>query len=174
VKEPTLQVEHFRLVMRPLRQMYGAVPAADFNYGHLKTFREAMIRPRVDPDSRKPLQGWSRKHANRQIGRVKQIFPWAVTQGLASVTVYQTLLLLPGLRAGHTDAREMKPVRPVDESRALALVPHVPATVGAMIKCSSTAGCARARFVPCGPSTSTSRRPHGSTARGITRPSTKA
>jgi hypothetical protein len=48
--------------------------------------------------------------------------------------IYQRLLLLPGLRAGKSAAKERPAVRPVDEARALAIVPHVSAQVGAMIK----------------------------------------
>ncbi len=93
-----------------------------------------MIRPRLDPATGKPEAAWCRNHANRQIGRVKHIFKWAVTKELVKVDVHATLLLLPGLRAGKSVARERKPVGPVDEARVVAILPYLSAQVAAMVQ----------------------------------------
>jgi integrase len=78
--------------------------------------------------------GWSRPHANQQIGRIKRIFGWAVTKGFIPVHVHEAMLRLDGLRVGRTIARETAKVRPVAKDRALAILPHVTPQIAAMIK----------------------------------------
>src|SRR5262245_35556159 len=53
-----------------------------------------------------------RKLINRRIDRIKRVFQWAVSKALVPVTVYQALQTLAGRRAGRTEARESKPVKP--------------------------------------------------------------
>src|SRR5436853_632752 len=77
--EPTEQLDAFRQVVGPLNRMYGGVQAAAFGCPELEAWRAAMIRPRTDPATGATVLGWCRSHANRQVGRVKHIFGWAVT-----------------------------------------------------------------------------------------------
>jgi integrase len=114
--------------------------AADFGCAHLEAIRELMIRPMDDKLStaekraRGSARSWNRTHANQQIGRIKRLFAWAVTKRLVPVVVHQELILLDGLREGKSVARETSNIRPVAESRALAILPFVSPQVAAMIR----------------------------------------
>lgn len=109
--------------LRPLRQMFGRTRAADFGPRKLKEVRDAMV-----------ASGWCRSQVNMQIGRVKRMFKWAVSNELVPATLYHALQSIDGLRAGRTIARESKPVKPVPEPMVEAVLPHVTTTVQAMIK----------------------------------------
>jgi len=132
--ESTEQLAHYRQVIRLTRRLYGGLEATRFGCPELEALREMMIRPRTDPATGAIEAPWCRKHANRQVGRIKHIFGWAVTKGLVPVTVHQTLLLLPGLRIGKSAAKETAAVQPVDEAKALAVAKCASEQVGVMIQ----------------------------------------
>ncbi|HZL34214.1 MAG TPA: tyrosine-type recombinase/integrase [Tepidisphaeraceae bacterium] len=127
------QLTAYRYALRPLRRLYGGMKVSDFGCPQLEAIREAMINPRTDAAG-KTEAGWARTHVNRQIGRIKHVFGWGVTKKLVPASVHDELERLPGLRKGKTRARETRPVRPVDESRALKIVPHVSKQVGIMLQ----------------------------------------
>lgn len=127
---PTEQLDAYRQALRLLNPLYGETPAGAFGCPELDAVREVMIRPRTDAETGLTLPGWCRTHANRQVGRIRHVFGWAVTKNLVPIEVYQRLLLLPGWRAGKSGAKERPPVRPVDEERAFAIVPHISARSG--------------------------------------------
>jgi len=133
IRQPSEQLDHFRQVLRPLRRMYGAMPTDEFSCLQLEALRSAMILPHQGSDGR-TRPGWSRRHANRQITRIRRVFAWGVTKELVPVDVHSKLCLLDGLRKGTTPARETPKVRPVDRARALQIIPFVSRQVATMIQ----------------------------------------
>jgi integrase len=112
-----------RYALLPLQQLFGRMRAADFGPRRLKDVREAMI-----------AKGWCRGHVNMQIGRIKRMFKWAVSNEIIPSDRYHALQAVDGLRAGRTEARESEPVKPVPEEMVEAILPHVAKVVAAMIR----------------------------------------
>ena len=135
---PAGELENFRLAMRPLKAMYGATAAAEFSPLKLKAVRAGMVAPRseVDPLTGQATHrpGWSRTYANRQVGRIKAIFKWAVENELVPPAVYQGLSSVSGLRKGRSEARETEPVTPAPEEQIQAVLDRVSPQVRAMIE----------------------------------------
>lgn len=110
--------------LRPVRDLYGSFPAAEFGPLALKAVREHMIG----------VQGLCRTEINKRIGRVRRMFKWAVAQELIPAGVMESLRAVDGLRRGRSEARENPPVRPVDDAHVDAILPLVAAPVAAMIR----------------------------------------
>ncbi|MBM4069907.1 MAG: site-specific integrase [Planctomycetes bacterium] len=119
---PTSELDLVKLALRPVRELYGDTDAGDFGPLALKAVRERMIERK-----------WCRNVINKMVGRVKQMFRWAVENEIVSSSVYHGLQAVTGLRRGRTKARETTPVRPVPEPMIEAVKPHVSKAVSAMI-----------------------------------------
>jgi len=120
---------NMRHALRPLRQMYGKLPAREFGPRQLKVVREKFI-----------ALGWSRKHINQNVQRIGRVFRWAVSEEMIPPEVPQALAMVPGLRRGHTTAKENKRVQPADTKLVDATLPHLPAVVRAMVKLQQATG----------------------------------
>ncbi len=105
--------------VRPLRELYGRHPAREFGPLQLKSVREKFI-----------AAGNSRKHINQQIRRIGRVFRWSAAEGLIPPDVPQTLAMVPGLRKGHTTAKETQRVRPVNDQLIEATLPFLPSDLG--------------------------------------------
>jgi integrase len=119
----TNELKEYRLAIRPLRELYGHTQAANFGPVALRAVRDKMIG-----------KGWCRTRVNKQIGRLKRIFKWAVGQELIPVSVFQSLGCVEGLQKGRTKAREMDPVLPVPNEVIDATLPYLWPTVRTMVE----------------------------------------
>lgn len=117
------ELEHFREVLKPLKQLYGHTTAREFGPNRFKTVRQQMIKA-----------GWARTHINKQCVRLKHIFKWAVEAELIPASVYHSLQAVSGLRRGRSDARETESVRPAPEMDLNAVAAHVPPDVAALMR----------------------------------------
>jgi len=118
----TDEPENIALAIRPLLKLYGRTKAAAFGPRALKAVRQEMIQ-----------KGWVRKHINRQVGRVKRMFKWAVAEELVPPGVYEGLRAVAGLRYGRCGAPDNPPVQPVPEELVEPVKRHVSRQVAAMI-----------------------------------------
>jgi integrase len=118
---PTTEPGEIKHALRPVRELYGLTPAAEFGPRTLAAVREDMIR-----------RGWCRTLVNRRVERVKRCFRWAASQELVPVSVDQALRTLAGLQAGRTEAREAAPVGPVPVGHYEATLPFLPRVPRAM------------------------------------------
>ena len=66
--------------------------------------------------------------------RIRRAWKWAAKQQLVSATTYHSLLTVDALKAGRTDAKESKPVKPVPEALVNAVQAHVAPQVWSMIQ----------------------------------------
>jgi integrase len=121
--QPTTEVNNIRYALRPLRKLYGSLPAMDFGPLKLITVRDAMID-----------LGWSRNGINKQIGRIKQFFKWAVSRELVPAGVYHALVTVRGLAPGRSSAADNEPVRPAPQAHIDAVLPLLSSPVAAMVK----------------------------------------
>jgi integrase len=119
----TTEVAAYRDALRPLRDMYSTLPAADCSPLKLKAVRQRMVDA-----------GLTRALINRRVGKVVRMFKWAVAEELVPVEVYQALRAVPGLQKGRCDAKEAPPVLPVEDERVEATLPHLLPTVAAMVR----------------------------------------
>jgi integrase len=113
--EPTEQLNHVRRALRPLRKMYGSLPATEFSPLKLKALREVFVRGDVEYDERctRSPQAQSRTHINANVQRIKRVFKFAVEHEMVPGHVYHALQAVSGLRKGRSDAREGRVVKPV-------------------------------------------------------------
>lgn len=122
--EATSSQQHIRDALRPLHEMYGTTPAAEFGPLALKALR----RQQVDEGR------WCRTTINKQAGIIKRMFRWGVENELVPPAVHQGLQAVSGLKRGRCGARETEPVKPVPEAHVEAVLKHAPPPVAAMIE----------------------------------------
>lgn len=110
--------------------LYGRELTEDFGPLKLEAIQQAMIRA-----------NWTRKHINKQTGRIVRMFSWGVTKEMVSAEVVNKLREVPGLHKGRSDARESAPVMPVDDSVVNATLEHLPQIVADMVRLQRLTGC---------------------------------
>jgi integrase len=146
--KPTSEVNTIAQAMRFLKRLYGNTAAKDFGPLALKAVRQEMIRHPItrtvkvrDPNTGEEKeevkllrQGLARKNINKQVGRIKRLFAWAVEEQLVPVHVHQALTCVKGLKKGKGQAREKPRVKPVPESHIEATLPHLPLVVRVMVQ----------------------------------------
>jgi len=127
----TREAELVREALTFACDLYGRTPAEQFGPKRLDKVRQRMIK-----------QGWTRKHINKQIGRIKRAFTWAVEKELIrAAEKYQALLALRGLHKGRTAAPDRAPVPPVPDHTVQQTLPHLPAVVADMVRFQRLTGC---------------------------------
>jgi integrase len=117
----TSEVARIKDAARPLKRLFGHVPAAEFGPRKLKAVREAML-----------AKGWCRTNVNHQIHRIKRMFNWAVSEELVAPEVYHGLQAVSGIRKGMTDVRESAPIKPVPEMVLQTTLPKLPPALRAV------------------------------------------
>jgi integrase len=121
--KPTKELLVIRYALRPVRELYGLTPAAEFGPLRLKAVRQQMVEA-----------GLSRALINRRVSVVKRVFKWACSEELIPPATYEGLRTVAGLERGRTAAREADPVEPVDDGVVDATLPHLPEHVRAIIE----------------------------------------
>jgi integrase len=120
---PTSQPDRIRQALRPVKELYGHIPASAFGPLALKAVREKLV-----------ARGYARTHVNQLVGCIKRMFQWAVAEEVVPSSVFHGLQAVAGLKKGRTTAYEPEPVAPV----ALAVVeetrPHLSRTIAAMVQ----------------------------------------
>ncbi|MCC6492133.1 MAG: site-specific integrase, partial [Pirellulales bacterium] len=135
--------EYYRVVrvVRPLKDLYGRTPAAEFGPQQFKAIRNRLVD-----------EGKSRSYANEFMQRVVRIFRWAAAEGHIPPTIPQALAMIPGLRRGKTEARETEPVLPVDDATVDATLEHMPEVAADMVRLQRFSGARPAEICilrPC-------------------------
>src|SRR5262249_21141716 len=120
----TSEVDNIRQALRFIRRLYGHSPVALFGPLALKAVRGIMIEA-----------GRCRKLINKDVGRIRGMFQWAVGNEMLPVTVYQALMTVPGLARGrHPEVKETEPVGPAPEEHVWAVHRAVAPQIRAMIE----------------------------------------
>src|SRR5206468_1114012 len=84
--QPTRELDNIRDALRPVRELYGYAPAAQFGPLALKVVRRAMIDA-----------GLARTTINFRISKIRRAFKWAAENELIAPEVYQGLMTVAGL-----------------------------------------------------------------------------
>ena len=128
--KPTDRQYHIRLSLRPLKELYGSVPVAEFGPKALKSVREKMIADAVEARG-----GVNRRYLNDHVGIIKRMFRWGVAEELVPVHVFQSLEAVENLRKGwDSRVRERERIKPVPDDHVTAILTHVVQQVAAMIQ----------------------------------------
>ncbi len=125
---PTSEVRSFKTALRPVRQLYGSVPVADFGPLALVACRLKLIEA-----------GICRKRINQHVSRIRSMFKWGVSREMVPETVWRALCSVEGLRVG--EAIERPPVRAVSDERIAAIEHFVTPQVWAMINLQIWSAC---------------------------------
>ncbi|MEZ6127099.1 MAG: site-specific integrase [Planctomycetaceae bacterium] len=110
--------------VRFLRKHHATMFLEDFGPVVLDDLRNGMISE-LD---------WSRKHINKQVGRLIRMFTWAAEKELVSPSVTQALKSLAGLKKGRCKARETAGVSCVDDAVVDKTLPQLPDVVADMVR----------------------------------------
>ena len=121
--QPNKEFTEVGLALRPLREMFGALPARQFGPLKFQAVRQQMI------DS-----GLSRGVINNRSNRIKRFFKWAVSEELIPASIAEGLRTVAGLKRGRTKAKETGPVLPVDDQHVDPVLEQVSSQVAAMIQ----------------------------------------
>ena len=121
---PTQQYTNVLAALKPVRELYGTTPAAEFGSKKLKAVREHMVS----------VRDLSRKLVNARVNLIRRFFKWCVGEELIPPSVFEGLRAVDGLRYGRTEARETDPVKPVPDEHVEATLPHLGPQVAAMVK----------------------------------------
>lgn len=100
--ETTSEFKCVKLALGHLVADHSRTPVREFGPKALKYVRDEMV-----------TAGYVRSSINRDIGRIRRLFAWGVSEELFPVTVLNALQTVKGLQAGRSQARESKPVKPV-------------------------------------------------------------
>jgi integrase len=115
---------HFENTIIPLAATYPHKAAMDFGPADLKVVRQRMVE----------FHGWSRKLVNRRIGRIRFIWKWAAEDSLVPASAWHGLLVVRGLQAGKTNAREIEDRGPVADKVVAATLPFLPRHVAGLVR----------------------------------------
>lgn len=136
----TTEVSEYRHALRPVRHLFGAIPATEFGPKALKAVRALMVEGYRHPDygEQRPL---TRGVVNQRVGRIVRAVKWGVSEELLPPSVYQALATVRGLQAGRCDARETEPVKPVAWGTVEKTIAHMNPVVRAMVLFQWHTGC---------------------------------
>lgn len=119
----TQELVEYRQTFKPVRELHGHTPAAEFGPRALKAVRQKMLDA-----------GLCRSTINNRVRRLRHVFKWGAGEELVPVTVYQALAAVAGLQRGRTTAREPEPVEPVTEEHVVAVLPYLRPVVRGMVE----------------------------------------
>jgi integrase len=119
---PTGELENYRNAFKPLKEMFGTTPAADFGPMRLKLVRQRMV------DS-----GLSRGVVNRRVQRLVSLIAYGVENELIPEDRKHALKAVKALHKGRSKARETAPVRPVNLEHVEATKPFLSRQLQALV-----------------------------------------
>lgn len=127
------EVAQFRLSVAPLIQLFGGLPAGEFDCNALERVQLAAAagtwqtaKDRRWHDQRGYPTGWSRRVVNRRIVRIRTIWRWAERKRLVPPGSFAHLCTLPGLSATDARVRHTTRKQPGEMSEVNRVVKHLP------------------------------------------------
>jgi integrase len=126
---PTDELRNVRYALRPLRALYGDLPVDEFGPAQLKVYRDGRV-----------THGLCRGVVNQQVGVVRRVFNWAVSESKLRPEVGYALSSVKHLPFGRGGAKETEDVEAVLKADIEAVVPHVSRQVAAMIRLQELTG----------------------------------
>jgi hypothetical protein len=128
--EPTGTLQNIKPALRRFKQLYGNTPATSFGPLALKALRQTWVRDNL-----------SIKTVNDYTATIKRAFRWAVSEELVPETVHRALSTVGGFARGRSQARETKPVGPVNDETMEATLRYLPPIVADLVRFERLTGC---------------------------------
>jgi integrase len=128
--KPSSELACIKIALRPVRELYGSACAAEFGPLALKAIRLKLIE-----------SGLSRGTVNQNLGRIKRMFKWGVSEQLVPAETFQALATVTGLRRGRSEAREKAPIMPVVDAIVDATLEYLPDILADMVRLQRFCGC---------------------------------
>jgi hypothetical protein len=100
----TSEVDVIRMALRPVKLLYGHIPARNFGPLALDACRQKLV-----------AQGLARSSVNKLVGAIRLMFKWGASRQMIPGSVPHALATLAGLRKGRSSAIEPQPIGPVPE-----------------------------------------------------------
>ena len=122
-RSATKRLSHVKAAMRPIRELFGVIPAVSFGPKALLAVRERMID-----------HGYARATINEQVQTLKRMFDWAVRDEMVPASVSHALSTVKGLRSGESTARDPRNVLPVADEHVDATLPHLRPPLRAVVE----------------------------------------
>jgi len=128
---------------------HWAMRAADFGPRALYEVQAALVTEPCRPAGKRKKQGGkksppkyrTRKTVNDVVGRVRQLFKWAVGRELVPEGRIVALQQVAPLMPGQTTARDNPPKRPVSDKEFLAALQHLPPVLADLLRVVVLTGC---------------------------------
>src|SRR5262249_47281975 len=120
---PTKELDNLKDALRPLKKLYGQMPAARFRPLALRAAPTEMTGA-----------GLCRMPITARVNRIRRVFRWAASVELIPVTTVQALETVAGLQRGRCDTPEAKGIQPVPAEHIEAALPWMPRPVAAMVE----------------------------------------
>jgi integrase len=124
-REARASKAHFNVkgVCRRLRELYGTLPADEFQPGHLMIIRDSWVR-----------DGLTVTTVNEKVRIAVRAFKHAVAHGLVPETIWRALTAVEPLKAGKCAARRPKKVKPVPEAVLRTTLEHMAPILESMVR----------------------------------------
>lgn len=95
--KPSKEYDCYKFAVKPLRELFGSIPAESFGPNSLRVVRERYIS-----------NGWTRSFIGKTVSRIRHIWRWAVSREMISATSLEALRSLEPLKRGKSAAVESK------------------------------------------------------------------
>lgn len=141
------EYDNFEMAVLPISELYSMLPAGRFGPTEYRTVRQWWLNRKTN----RPSGRCSRKTINDQMGRLKRVIKWAVSEGMIPVSVYETLRCVDPLKRGRSEAPESEPVRPVSDAVVELTLKNLTKVVGDMVRVQRLLGCRPGELVKITP-----------------------
>lgn len=128
--EQTAHMNQVRAAMTILNETFGHLDASSLTNPKVAGLRDEMIRYENRDGTERIL---SLKTVNGRLHSIKAAYRWARERDLVTREALADILAVTPLRRGRSEAKDPKPIRPVEQSRIDAARAHLPPTVAAMV-----------------------------------------
>jgi len=129
--KPTGEADVIRYALRPLLDVCVAVLVSDFKPSDLKTVRQEMI-----------ARGWSRRHINHCVRRIKAMFNWGTEEEIVPAAVAGAVKTVKALGEGRDPAVKERPeVEAVPDETIAKVLPHCSDLAADVIRLMRHCGC---------------------------------
>ena len=126
----TSELHRIKPALKVVRDLYANHDAAGFGPSSYKAVRQVMIE-----------SGLTRQGVNARMKRVVRTWKWAASEGKLPASAFETLKLIPSLKAGRTAAPDTEPVTPVADDVVEITLQKLSPIVADMVRVQRLIGC---------------------------------
>jgi integrase len=126
---PDVEVDKVQAALKPVREMYGETPAAEFEPVAFQAVRKKLIDAELCIST-----------IRDRMGIIKRMVAWGVANEMLPGDALHRLQAVPRLKAGRDGVKASRKVEPAPEEHIRAILPHLQPTVRAMVELQALTG----------------------------------